>query len=91
MILSDNPSDVTTDTPEDQPEHVHTPVQIPPEADGTYITRKQAADILGCATGTLANWAVRGQGPEPIRREGRRAVLYLRSDIEALLPRRSRP
>ena len=43
------------------------------------LTREAAAEALGCAPGTLANWAVAGIGPKPFQvRPGRR--VYYRAD-----------
>jgi excisionase family DNA binding protein len=42
---------------------------------------KEAANYLGCAEQTMANWRMRGKGPRYIKRGGR--VFYRRSDLDA--------
>lgn len=56
-----------------------------------FLTPKQAAEFLGLAVGTLANWRVRGDGPRFFRLGGSRGgyVRYDRADLAAYA--RSRP
>lgn len=54
-----------------------------PASDPTpvYLTRAEAASLLGLAVGTLQNWASAGRGPS-FHRVGSR-VLYDLSDLRA--------
>jgi hypothetical protein len=47
------------------------------------LTREAAADVLGCSTGTLANWAVAGVGPKPFKVRPGRRVYYMADDVRA--------
>lgn len=64
-----------------------------------FLNRKAAAEMLGLAAKTLANWAVEGRGPKVFNPTGGRA-LYREEDvanfilgivIEPEQPRRGRP
>jgi hypothetical protein len=50
-----------------------------------FLTPKQAAEFLGLAVGTLANWRVRGAGPRFFRLGGARGghIRYDRADLMA--------
>jgi hypothetical protein len=53
-----------------------------------FLTRKQAAEMLGLAASTLAVWQSRGsESAVPMRRHGRRAM-YAVSDLLAWSKRR---
>jgi hypothetical protein len=58
-------------------------------ADSTLITPHVAADELGVAEQTLANWRWQGTGPKFVKTSPGKAgkVLYRRKDIEAWLDR----
>jgi hypothetical protein len=45
-----------------------------------FLTRRQAADLMGIAAKTLSNWAVRGYGPRVYNPSGGRA-LYDRDEV----------
>lgn len=47
-----------------------------------FLTREQAAEILGVTPGTLANWYTRGHGPRFKRPQGSRRALYSLDDIQ---------
>ncbi|RSV31958.1 DNA-binding protein [Sphingomonas sp. ABOLH] len=44
------------------------------------LNRKEAADFLGFAPATLANWALKGYGPSSFKVGGRR--FYWLADLE---------
>lgn len=45
------------------------------------LSRRAAANVLGFAEGTLANWATSGVGPKPRKLRGK--VFYLAADVRA--------
>lgn len=45
------------------------------------LSRKAAANALGFAEGTLANWATSGIGPTPRKLRGK--VFYMAADVRA--------
>lgn len=47
---------------------------------GRRLNRKEAADFLGFAASTLANWALKGYGPPSFKVGGRR--FYWLADLE---------
>ena len=51
------------------------------DLDDRMLTRREAADFLGMAEQTLAQWTWRGEGP-PVYRYSRR-VRYRLSDLNA--------
>jgi hypothetical protein len=49
-----------------------------------FLTRREAADLMGIAAKTLSNWAVRGYGPQAYNPSGGKA-LYDRNEIIAFV------
>ncbi|MDR3105092.1 MAG: helix-turn-helix domain-containing protein [Yokenella regensburgei] len=49
------------------------------------FTRPEAADYLGVATRTLANWHSTGRVKIPFYKVGRKKTIYLKSDLDAYL------
>lgn len=48
-------------------------------------TRTEAADYLGIAARTLANWHSSGRVKIPFYKVGRKKTIYLKSDLDAYL------
>lgn len=49
------------------------------------LTRIEAAEYLGVAPRTLANWHSSGRVKIPFYKVGRKKTIYLRSDLDAYL------
>ncbi|WP_097728224.1 helix-turn-helix domain-containing protein [Escherichia coli] len=49
------------------------------------FTRPEAADYIGVATRTLANWHSSGRVKIPFYKVGRKKTIYLKSDLDAYL------
>lgn len=47
-----------------------------------YITRGEAANLLGISKGTLSNWKLAKKGPPFYKREDTKRVFYKLSDVE---------
>lgn len=51
---------------------------------GDLLTDREVSALLGISTVTLCNWRSTGTGPR-YRKIGKRAVRYLRADVEAFI------
>jgi excisionase family DNA binding protein len=49
------------------------------------FTRTEAADYLGVAPRTMANWHSSGRVKIPFYKVGRKKTIYLKSDLDAYL------
>lgn len=49
------------------------------------LTRSEAADYIGVAPRTLANWHSTGRVKIPFYKVGRKKTIYLKSDLDAYL------
>ena len=49
------------------------------------FTRPEAADYLGVAPRTMANWHSTGRVKIPFYKVGRKKTIYLKSDLDAYL------
>ncbi|EPR9734219.1 helix-turn-helix domain-containing protein [Enterobacter bugandensis] len=49
------------------------------------FTRLEAADYIGVAARTLANWHSSGRVKIPFYKVGRKKTIYLKSDLDAYL------
>ncbi|HFF9978368.1 helix-turn-helix domain-containing protein [Klebsiella pneumoniae] len=49
------------------------------------FTRPEAADYIGVAARTLANWHSSGRVKIPFYKAGRKKTIYLKSDLDAYL------
>lgn len=49
------------------------------------MTRKEAADYIGVALATMANWACTGKVKIPYYKAGLKKVIYLKSDLDEYL------
>lgn len=49
------------------------------------VSSRRAAQLLGVATKTLANWRMRGEGPKGWVRIGKTLVVYAVAEIEEFL------
>ncbi|EAY1177449.1 DNA-binding protein [Salmonella enterica] len=49
------------------------------------FTRPEAADYIGVAARTLANWHSSGRVKIPFYKVGRKKTIYLKSDLDAYL------
>ncbi|MFG3410463.1 helix-turn-helix transcriptional regulator [Streptomyces sp. NPDC048142] len=54
------------------------------DTSGSLMTPGQAAEYMGVAVSTLANWRCRGEGP-PFVKAGKRAVRYRVADLDRWL------
>lgn len=53
------------------------------------VSSRRAAQLLGVATKTLANWRCEGKGPKGWTRLNRTLVVYRMDEIEAFIAERS--
>jgi len=56
-----------------------------PSTSQKKLTRPEAADYLGIASRTLANWHSSGRVKIPFYKVGRKKTIYLQSDLDAYL------
>ncbi|MCW5716922.1 MAG: helix-turn-helix domain-containing protein [Bauldia sp.] len=52
------------------------------------MNRKSAANYIGCAVKTLADWSMRGVGPRGVRVGGR--IFYFRQELDRWIGEQSR-
>lgn len=55
------------------------------QATDKKFTRPEAAEYLGVASRTLANWHCSGRVKIPFFKVGRKKTIYLQSDLDAYL------
>ncbi|EAA7430281.1 DNA-binding protein [Salmonella enterica subsp. enterica serovar Schwarzengrund] len=55
------------------------------ESSTKKLTRPEAAEYLGVATRTLANWHSSGRVRIPFYKIGRKKVIYMKSDLDSYL------
>jgi hypothetical protein len=58
--------------------------------DGIWLTTNEAAELVGRAVGTLANWRSQGKGPDYYHIQTGGPVSYKRIELEAWIESRRR-
>lgn len=57
------------------------PIELPGADAFGRLSRKAAADALGCSAGTLANWATAGIGPKAYKTPTGGRVFYMATEV----------